>query len=153
MLRFLGFAQFQFCPVQLVLGAAHADRADGRVDELAVGQFFWRGGNGGFGVHTSPLPLQARQGVVLLQALDGLTVGKDKIGDLCGGSQRPGAGIQQVQRGNRVEVGEDRVDPRHAEYAGPQNNDNGGADGPAQPAGGGNRAVHESRDAVGPAHD
>ena len=52
-----------------------------------------------------------------------MAVAEHKIDDLCGGGQRPGAGIQQVERRDRVEVGEDRVDPRNAEYAGPQNYD------------------------------
>ena len=82
-----------------------------------------------------------------------MAVAEHKVDDLCGGGQCPGAGIQQVERRDRVEVGKNRVDPRDAEYAGPQDHDDRRPHGLAQPAGGGNRAVHERRGAVGPAHD
>ena len=71
----------------------------------------------------SPLLSHLRQRIALLQTESGAAVAEHKIDDLCGGGQRPGAGIQQVERRDRVEVGKDRVDPRNAEYAGPQNYD------------------------------
>ena len=82
-----------------------------------------------------------------------MAVAEHKIDDLRGGGQRPRAGIQQVERRDRVKVGKDRVDPRNAEYAGPQNYDDRRPYRLAEAAGGGNRAVHERRGAVGPAHD
>ena len=46
----------------------------------------------------SPLLSQLRQRIALLQTEGGVAVAEHKIDDLCGGGQRPGAGIQQVER-------------------------------------------------------
>ena len=52
-----------------------------------------------------------------------------------------------------MEVGKDGVHPDDAEDAGTQDDDDGGHDGLAQAAGGGDGAVHKGRDAVGQTHD
>ena len=82
----------------------------------------------------------------------GLLVAVHKVQDLGKGGQGPAAGVQQVQRRDGVEVGKDGVHPDHTEHAGAHHHDDGGHHGLAQPAGGGNGAVHEGGDAVGKGH-
>ena len=77
----------------------------------------------------------------------------DEVDDLCDGGQRPGAGVEQVERGDGMEVGEDGVDPDDPEHAGAEDDDDSRHYRLAQAAGGGDGAVHEGRDAVGKAHD
>ena len=77
----------------------------------------------------------------------------DKIEDLRNGGQSPGAGVEQVERGNGVEVGEDGVYPDHPEHTGTHDDDDSGHHGLAQTAGSGNGAVHKGRNAVGQRHD
>ena len=67
--------------------------------------------------------------------------------------ERPGADIEQIERGNCVEISEDGVDPRDAEEAGAGDNDERGNNRFAETAGGGDGAVHKSGDAVGECHD
>ena len=52
-----------------------------------------------------------------------------------------------------MKVGKDGVHPDDAEDAGAQDDDDGGHDGLAQAAGGGDGAIHKGRDAVGQTHD
>ena len=85
--------------------------------------------------------------------LHALLVGVGEVEDLSDGRQRPGAGVEQVERGDGVEVGEDGVDPDDPEHAGAEDDDDGGDHRLAKAAGGGDGAVHKGRDAVGKAHD
>ena len=90
---------------------------------------------------------------LLIENFHRLFVAVDEVDNFGKARQRPGAGVEQIQRRNGVEAGEDRVDPRHAEDAGPHNNDDGRYHGFAKAPGGGDGAVHKGRDAVGQAHD
>ena len=88
----------------------------------------------------------------LFEESHGLLIAVHKVQDLGKGGQGPAAGVQQVQRRDGVEVGKDGVHPNHTEHAGAHHHNDGGHHGLAQPAGGGNGAVHEGGDAVGKGH-
>ena len=77
----------------------------------------------------------------------------DEIENFGKAGQRPGAWVQQIQRRDGVEVRKERVHPCHTEHAGAQDHKDGRHHGFAQPARGGDRAVHKGGDAVGQTHD
>lgn len=76
-----------------------------------------------------------------------------EIDDLADGGQRPGEDVQEIQRGDRAEVGEHRIDPQDAEQTGARNNDRCRDDGFPESARGGNGAVHKGGDTIGERHD
>ena len=77
----------------------------------------------------------------------------DEVADLCCGGQDPGERIEQVQRRDRVEMGEDGIYPYDAEHAGAEDHDDRGDKAASQAAAGGDGAVHKGADGIGEAHD
>ena len=57
---------------------------------------------------------------------DDLFVAVEEIEDLGSARDDPGEGVEQVERGDGVEVGEDGVYPDHPEHAGTHYHNNGG---------------------------
>ena len=76
-----------------------------------------------------------------------------EVDELRDGRQSPGERIQEVERRDRVEVGEDCIHPDDTENAGAEDHEDGRHDGLTEAAAGGDGTVHEGGDAVREAHD
>ena len=80
-------------------------------------------------------------------------IAMEEVPDFRRGGDGPGEGVQEVQRGDGLKVGEYRIHPDHPEDAGAQDHHNGGHQALADAPGGGNGAVHKGAEAIAPAHD
>lgn len=80
-----------------------------------------------------------------VERLDVLFVAVQEICDLRRAGEEPGEGIEDIERGDRVEVGEHRVDPDHAEHARAEENEDHRPKPLAESTRGGGGAVHQAR--------
>ena len=84
---------------------------------------------------------------------DDLFVTVEEIEDLGSARDDPGEGVEQVERGDRVEISEDRVDPDHAEHARAEEDEDHRHKALADAARGGGGVVHQRGEGEDKAHD